>query len=66
MTATPEQTNLGKMLQAYEQKYDLQAVAVADQIGIGSSTYSRIKRGKSPDAENLVKILTWMLSTGAG
>ena len=54
-------TRLSKMLVAYEQKHDLPAQSVADQIGLNKSTYSRIKNGGIPDAQNFIRVMSWML-----
>ncbi len=51
---------LGDMITAYQQKYDIEAKALASDIGIGESTLCRIKRGKSPDAQGLAQIVLWM------
>lgn len=56
-------TPLAQMLVAFEQKHDLAANAVAAGIGINESTYCRIKQGKTPDAQNLAKIISWMVET---
>ncbi len=55
-------TRLGQMLLAYEQKNDLAAQDVAEEIGIGKSSYSRVKTGKQVDATGLAKIITWMVA----
>lgn len=58
-------TTLGKMLTAYEQKFDLSSRKVAAEIGIDRSLLCRIKQGRMPDARNLALIITWMLNEGA-
>lgn len=58
-------TTLGMMLTSYGQKYDRTDATVADEIGIGRSTFCRIKQGKLPDAENLAKIISWMVAQPA-
>lgn len=55
-------TRLASMIIAFEQKNDLTAGVVADEIGISESTYCRIKKGKMPDARNMALIITWMLN----
>ena len=54
-------TNLGRALTAYIQKHDVESRLVAGDIGIQESTLTRIKQGKMPDAENLLKIIAWLL-----
>lgn len=60
--ASEAPTKLGMMLTSYGQKYDRTDANVADEIGIGRSTFCRIKQGKLPDAENLAKIISWMVA----
>ena len=54
--------NLGDVLIAYEQKYDVEARELAREIGICESTLSRIKQGKMPDAFGLAKIVSWLVA----
>ena len=54
---------LGLVLSAYQQKHDLEAKDMALEIGISSSTLSRIKSGKSPDAVGLAKIMIWLVGS---
>lgn len=58
---TSAMTNLSTVLAAYQQKCDLQGRDVAKAIGIHQSTLTRIKQGKMPDADGLVKIMIWLL-----
>lgn len=53
-------TELGKMLTAYQQKFDVDGKALAEDIGICESTLTRVKQGKLPSARGLAKIVTWM------
>lgn len=54
-------TRLGMMLTAFEQKHDLSGRKLAEEIGVDKSTFCRIKQGKLPDANNMAKIITWMI-----
>lgn len=54
-------THLGKALAAYQQKFDVEGRLLAGDIGIAESTLTRIKQGKMPDAENLAKIIAWLV-----
>lgn len=54
-------TNLAMALAAYQQKLALEGKALAKSIGIHQSTLTRLKQGKSPDADGMVKILAWLL-----
>lgn len=54
-------TNLAMALRAYQQKLDLDGKAMAKAIGIGESTYTRICQGIGPDAQNLMKVMVWLL-----
>ena len=51
---------LGKLLTAYQQKYDVQSKALAKEIGISESSLCRIKQGTMPDAASLAKIMVWL------
>ena len=55
-------TNLGKILAAYEQKHDLTAQLIADEIGLNKNAYSRIKSGKAFDAADLLTLMAWALA----
>lgn len=54
-------THLGQALAAYQQKFDVEGKALSREIGIEESSLSRIKGGKLPDAENLTKIIAWLV-----
>lgn len=54
-------TNLGGAIAAFQQKFDMEGRLLAGDIGISESTLTRIKQGKMPDAEGLVKIFAWFL-----
>ena len=58
-------THLGLALTAYQQKYDVENVKMAKQIGITASTLSRIKGGTMPDALGFAKIVMWMTAETA-
>jgi len=53
-------TRLGRALEAYQQKFDVENRQMAREIGIFPSTLSRIKIGNAPDALNLAKIVLWL------
>jgi len=53
-------TRLGRALEAYQQKFDVENRRMAREIGIFPSTLSRIKGGTMPDALNLAKIVLWL------
>lgn len=55
-------TNLAKVLAAYQQKFDVEAKALASDMDISESTLCRIKQGKMPDALGITKILNWLVS----
>lgn len=55
-------TRLGHAIIAYEQKFDLHAKDIANEIGIGSSTLTRIKQGHTTDAHNMLKVMEWLLT----
>ena len=55
-------TNLGMILAAYEQKHDLTAQSIADEIGLNKNAYSRIKSGKAFDAADLLTLMAWALA----
>lgn len=38
---------------------------VAAEIGIGSSTLSRLEKGGTPDGETLTKVMRWVLGDAA-
>lgn len=54
-------TNLGNALKAMQQKLDIENGTMAKEIGISSSTLSRIKDGKMPDAVGAAKIFLWLV-----
>ena len=51
---------LGPVIIAYQQKHDIEGKTLAAEIGISESTLCRIKQGKSPSAEGLAKIISWL------
>jgi hypothetical protein len=55
-------TRIAQMLTAYGQKHDRTDISVAREIGLNKSTFCRIKQGKMPDADNLSKIISWMIA----
>lgn len=57
-------TKLGLALAAYQQKHDIDGKMLAAEIGIGESTLTRLKQGKKPDADGLLKVIVWMVQGG--
>jgi hypothetical protein len=53
-------TNLGCVLLAYQQKYDVQGVALAKEIGIAESGLTRIRQGHMPDARAMARLMLWL------
>ena len=53
-------THLAQALTAYQQKHDVEGKKLAREIGIHESSLTRIKQGKMPDADGLVKIIVWL------
>jgi DNA-binding Xre family transcriptional regulator len=51
---------LGKVIAAFQQKYDVESKVLAREIGISESSLCRIKRGALPDAASLAKIMVWL------
>ena len=48
------------MINAYQQKLDIESRELARQIGINASTLCSLKQGTLPDAEGLAKIILWV------
>lgn len=55
---------LGKMLKLYRVSEGLEQQKLADEIGVGKSTLSRIEKGKLPDIQGGIKIMAWLFNTG--
>lgn len=53
---------LGKVIAAYQQKFDIEGKVMAREIGIAESTLTRVKQGRLPDADGLVKIIAWLMT----
>lgn len=53
---------LGKMLKIHCLNEGINQKKLADEIGIGASTLSRIMKGKSPDFEGGLKIMAWLFN----
>jgi hypothetical protein len=53
-------TRLGAVLEAYQQKHDIENRTMAAEIGISASGLSRIKGGTMPDARGMAKIMLWL------
>lgn len=52
---------LSDIVEAFQQKYDVENRVMAAEIGLAPSTMTRIKQGKMPDAHGLAKIIAWMM-----
>lgn len=55
-----QQTKLGKYLAFYQNEFSLSGKELANEIGIGESNLTRLKRGKMPDVHGLIKVLAWL------
>lgn len=54
-------TNLGAMLRSYRLLREQEQRALGPAIGVSAATICRLEAGYMPDADNLVKLLNWML-----
>jgi len=58
------QLKICEVLRQYRWATKQEGKVLAEEMGIGASTLSRIERGKMPDAEGLALILRWILKPG--
>lgn len=66
MTQTFGQPRLGEALRAERRKRRLSLRDLADEIGVGFNTLSRVERGHVPELKNYNRIVTWLGSPGQG
>lgn len=57
---------LGKLLNLHRVVNHRDVKDLANDIGVGPSTLSRIERGKPCDMQSLGKLLTWLLTDDSG
>ena len=57
------QTKLGEMLRLYRTVRGFSLRDLSPSIGIGYATLMRIETGQSMDAETLMKLWTWLLTS---
>lgn len=55
---------LGKMLKLYRASEGMEQQKLADEIGVGKSTLSRIEKGKMTDIQGGIKIMAWLFNNG--
>ena len=53
---------LAQLLKMYRFKYDLTVRQLAEQLGVSTSTLSRIESGKFPDYTSMLKLINWIFS----
>ena len=53
-------TNLGRVLLAYQQKFDVDGKELSAELGLHESTLTRIKQGRMPDAAAFARIVAWL------
>lgn len=63
MAKQPKQLRLGDVLRKWRVMTELDLRTAAGQMGIGAATLMRIEHGQSCDAETLLKVLNWLMST---
>lgn len=51
---------LGQMLKLHRTINNIEQQVLADEIGIGKSTLSRIEKGGLPDVQGGIKIMAWL------
>lgn len=59
----PVPTNLGTMLRLYRTVRGRGLRDMATEVGIGHATLMRIEQGRAFDAETLLKIWSWLMTT---
>lgn len=54
--------NIGALLKAYRQKYDILSKDLATLIGIDKSQMTRLEQGKEVDTKSLIKLIQWLFN----
>lgn len=57
-------TNLGRMIRGFRLLNEEDMREFAQRLNISAATVCRLEMGHLPDAETLVKIISWMLKKG--
>lgn len=59
----PQQTNLGAMVTLYRTVHRRALRDVAADIGVSHATLARLEHGRGVDADTLLKLWLWMMTT---
>lgn len=57
---------LGPILRRWRRTEERELRAVAEEIGISSSTLGRLESGQTPHGDTLAAVIRWLLTDGPG